>query len=377
MVAPEPLRISPSKCLGTRRVLGACAAVFAASLAIAPATATPAVAATTTYAMTDLGSLGYGVSYAFGINASAQIAGRSYLTQTAPVSGCPPRHTCVAHLAHAFSWSAGTMTDLGSLGGIYSEGRAINSAGDVAGYSNLSSSTYHAFLVHNGHMSDLGTLVPGGFSEAYGLNNFDEVVGYGSGASGQHAFLDTGGKMSALPDLSSYGGGYSSASGINNLHQAVGSSDNASGSSHAVLWSNGTVTDLGTLGGSQSAAYAINDAGQVVGWAHTQSEATHAFLDTGGKMTDLGAYNIDTVGEAINSAGVLVGQTYGVDRSGNPFYHAFIYSGGAFQDLNNLIPAGSGWELTDATAINDKGQIAANGYSATTGKTHAFLLNPM
>ena len=94
-------------------------------------------------------------------------------------------------------------------------------------------------------------------------------------------------------------------------------------------------------------------------------------------MTDLGAYNIDTVGEAINGAGVLVGQTYGVDGSGNPFYHAFIYSGGAFQDLNNLIPAGSGWELTDATAINDKGQIAANGYSATTGKTHAFLLNPM
>src|SRR6266436_6267593 len=111
--------------------------------------------------------------------------------------------------------------------------------------------------------------------------------------------------------------------------------------------------------------------------AHTQSEATHAFLYTGGKMTDLGAYNIDTVGEAINGAGVLVGQTYGVDGSGNPFYHAFIYSGGAFQDLNNLIPAGSGWELTDATAINDKGQIAANGYSTTTGKTHAFLLNPM
>src|SRR5438445_496493 len=260
MVAPEPLRISPSKCLGTRRVLGACAAGFAASLAIAPATATPAVAATTTYAMTDLGSLGYGVSYAFGINASAQITGRSYLTQTAPVSGCPPRHTCVAHLAHAFSWSAGTMTDLASLGGIYSEGRASNS---------------------------------------------------------------------------------------------------------------------GTLGGSLRAAYAINGAGQVAGWAHTQSEATHAFLYTGGKMTDLGAYNIDTVGEAINSAGVLVGQTYGVDGSGNPFYHAFVYSGGAFQDLNNLIPAGSGWELTDAAAINDKGPIAANGYSATTGKTHAFLLNPM
>jgi probable HAF family extracellular repeat protein len=45
------------------------------------------------------------------------------------------------------------------------------------------------------------------------------------------------------------------------------------------------------------------------------------------------------------------------------------------QNLNNLIPAGSGVTLEDATAINDNGQIVANGYNAN-GQEHAFLLTP-
>ena len=34
-------------------------------------------------------------------------------------------------------------------------------------------------------------------------------------------------------------------------------------------------------------------------------------------------------------------------------YHAFIYSTGKMQDLNQLIPAHSGWSLTTAYIIND------------------------
>jgi probable HAF family extracellular repeat protein len=112
---------------------------------------------------------------------------------------------------------------------------------------------------------------------------------------------------------------------------------------------------------------------KIVGWAQTSSNATHAFLYSRGKMIDLGAHNIDTVAEAVNSAGVIVGQTYGVDKAGYPFYHAFIYTGGIFQDLNNLIPPGSGLVLTDATGINDMGQIVCDGI--TNSQTHAFLLN--
>jgi hypothetical protein len=41
--------------------------------------------------------LGYGVSLGFGINATGEAVGRSYLAQAVPTTGCPPRHTCVAH----------------------------------------------------------------------------------------------------------------------------------------------------------------------------------------------------------------------------------------------------------------------------------------
>ena len=317
-------------------------------ITLVAATAAPA-AATTTYTMTDLGSLGYGVSYGFGINATGEVVGRSYTTQTVQFK-CG-RHICTAHISHPFSWSAGQITDLGTLGGTFSEARAVNGNGDIVGGSNG-----QAFLVHNGKMNSLGA------GEAYGINDFGEIAGNSS----QHAFLFSGGKLTTLPDLSSYAGGLSGASGINNSHQIVGGSDNAQGYGHAVMWSNGTISDLGTLGGTQSAAYAINDLGQVTGWAHTVSEATHVFLWSNGTMSDLGTFGLDPVGEAINIHGVIVGQ------SGNG---AWIRSAGTFQNLNNLIQPGSGFTLTDATAINDSGQIVANGYNSI-GQTHAFLLTP-
>jgi len=42
-------------------------------------------------------------------------------------------------------------------------------------------------------------------------------------------------------------------------------------------------------------------------------------------------------------------------------------------DLNSLLPAGSGWVLTDAMAINDSGQIVGNG--VINGQSHAYLLD--
>lgn len=43
-------------------------------------------------------------------------------------------------------------------------------------------------------------------------------------------------------------------------------------------------------------------------------------------------------------------------------------------DLNDLIPPGAGWVLTDAIDINNDGQIVGNGY--LDGAVRAFLLMP-
>ncbi len=45
------------------------------------------------------------------------------------------------------------------------------------------------------------------------------------------------------------------------------------------------------------------------------------------------------------------------------------------QDLNSLIPAGSGWALSVARDINDAGQIVGEG--VINGQQRAFLLTPV
>jgi probable HAF family extracellular repeat protein len=90
-----------------------------------------------------------------------------------------------------------------------------------------------------------------------------------------------------------------------------------------------TVTDLGTLGGTNSVPYAINNKGQVVGSS---------------KIT-----------------------------SGNQ--HAFLWKRGTLYDLNSLISNNSGWELTNASSINDVGQIVGTG--KFNGQQRTFLLTPL
>jgi probable HAF family extracellular repeat protein len=54
--------------------------------------------------------------------------------------------------------------------------------------------------------------------------------------------------------------------------------------------------------------------------------------------------------------------------------HAYLFSKGKMTDLNELIPASSGWTLIAATGINDAGEVVGNG--TINGHAHAFLLTP-
>jgi probable HAF family extracellular repeat protein len=137
------------------------------------------------------------------------------------------------------------------------------------------------------------------------------------------------------------------------------------------------VHDLGTLGGGSSHATGINDSGQVVGWSSTNNGTQHAFLYDAGavtpKMQDLGTLGgIDSRAMSINDAGKVVG--YSTTSAGER--HAFLYdSTNGMQDLNSLIPADSGWTVSEATAISSDGKIAATGHKDGVG-THALLLTP-
>lgn len=102
----------------------------------------------------------------------------------------------------------------------------------------------------------------------------------------------------------------------------------------------------------------INNTGQIAGTVHTNG-ADEGFLYRNGTLTSLGSFTP----AAINDNGVMVGGPS-------------IDSGGTVQNLNTLIPAGSPYQIQDATGINNNGQIAANAIDTATGQNHALLLNP-
>jgi len=84
--------------------------------------------------------------------------------------------------------------------------------------------------------------------------------------------------------------------------------------------------DLGTLGGGSSYAYGVNLGGEIVGYS---------WLADGGQS-------------------------------------AFLYDDGTMLNLNSLLPANSGWDLLQAYAINDSGQITGTGLY--NGQLTAFVM---
>lgn len=306
----------------------------------------------TSYTITQLDSIGSPSAYV--INNSGQIAGtESYLG--------------------AFIYSNGTMQHLGTLGGADFVPNQLNDNGQVVG---TAYNPERAVLYSNGTITNLGNLGSTLYgSSANGINNSGQVVGTSYNANNlNRAFLYSNGVMS---DLGTLGGSRSNAYDINNSGQVVGSAQTTIGfnSQHAFLYSNGTMKDLGTLAGSYySTASAINDNGQVVGNSHLADNWTHhAFLYSNDAMKDLGTLGgAGSLAYDINNIGQVVG---GADLAGNTARHAFLYSGGTMLDLNIFLPSDSSWTLTNASDINDLGQILCYGERLVSNDGDPYYLN--
>ncbi len=322
------------------------------------------------YTIINLGSLGGTASVPVEVNNHGEVIGYSFTANNAA--------------AHAFVFSHGRMTDLGTLGGTISGATGINDRGTVVGLSNVApgNSQVDAFVERGGKLTDLGPLNPA-FAEGgmISINSGGAISGLSAG--GYDALIHRHGINIDLGSLAGLG---SIAQDINDSGQVVGLSTTAlnpaaNGSSqptatfHAFLYSHGTMRDLGTLGGTDSTANSINDRGAVVGFSYTANNAaTHAFVYRNGTMTDLGTLGgRDSVAAAINDKGAVVGTSL----TSTSVSHGFIDLHGRMADLNSEIPAQSGFVITTADDINDRGQIVAQGYQTSAPTRHlALLLNP-
>jgi probable HAF family extracellular repeat protein len=334
----------------------------------------PWASAAPLYTFTDLGTLnGSGDSGAYAINNSGQVVGVSF-------AGLDRFGTSIYH---ASLWNGGNPSALGSLGGVLSNSsyaQSINNNGQVVGYSQASNSApgetiLHATMWNGGTITDLGTL--GGIhSFATSINAVGQIAGwsYIAGNSAYHATVWSG---NTVIDLGTLRGTSSSASDINNTGQVVGTiTTNLNEGSHAALWDGTAITDLGTLGGTISGAHGINDSGQIVGYSFISGDLVrHATIWNSGTIADLGAIVgfPNSYAMEINNNGKVVGFSANDDYSD---FRAVIWDGNNAVDLNSLVST-SGWTLGFAYAINDSGQIVGEAYSGSpSGPVHAFLLTP-
>ncbi len=229
-----------------------------------------------------------------------------------------------------------SITNLGStnydsfnyLGELATGGKTYNATTYVTG-SNV--------FFNDGTVIDLSTFDPVSTPletapTAVAINNLNQVTGGTGYADSFFWSQETGFTLINPPGP----GGYDWASDINNLGQVVGTAGSPSAGREGYVWSlNGPVFNIGLLpdidpGLGGTSAIGINDNGQVVGSFASSS------LDN--------------------------------------YFRAILYEEGTLYDLNNLIPANSGWILEEALDINNQGQIVGTG--VVNGQEQDFLLTP-
>jgi len=282
---------------------------------------------------------------------------------------------------HAFLWTQKHgLRDLGTLpGGNISQAIGINDSNEIVGYSYTNEGTSHAFRwTHKSGMVDLGTLPGGTFSLAAALNPRGLIVGWSDyqGSAGQTdaVMWDTHGKIYDLGKLQ--GAEAAIAGAINARDQVVGYSSFGGQVLHAFRWTKAEgFLDLGLLpGGILSAALSINDSGLIVGVADTTKTpgvGQCVVWDRKLKIHEVGAFKGGCGLFDADALGRAVGQ--GTLASGTGFAVLWSKKTGML-DLNKSISKNSGWVLNGASSINLAGQIV--GWGVINGENHGFLLKP-
>lgn len=282
----------------------------------------------------------------------------------------------------------GAITDLGTLGGNYSDAFGINNdptSLQVVGQSRTVSGAVHAFFwTAPGPMIDLGTL-GGGHSYASHLNNHGLIAGGSDDALAQRwavVWTDTGGRW-VIENIGTLTGSCcANAYGVNNgtagdpaAVAVVGGSTAGSGRGHAVMWTRSstgwTLQDLGVLpGDTSSLAIDINDRGEIVGVSNNPSGVGSGFLLTPATgMFRLSSLGGDTEAVAINDAGDVAG--FSTTSSGD--VHAVRWQSATnwtVEDLGSL-----GGCCSQASGINNYGDVVgvSNVSQRRSGLQHAFL----
>jgi probable HAF family extracellular repeat protein len=275
---------------------------------------------------------------------------------------------------NAYAWYQDLLTPLPALpgdefSGAYSQNDRGQIVGESYGYANM---TDRPVLWEHGTVAFLGLLPGYLYGAADGINDAGQIVGACATDfffSLQEATLWDHGAVLDLKPLA--GDDQSFATAINIQAQVIGFSGPL-GASRGVTWMNGVASELGGLGGGNTLPEGLNQKGLIVGTSLSSDGNQYPVYWQNGALGVLAVLPGATfsIAEGINNAGQMVGRS-GVSASQ---VRAVLWEDGQVYDLNALVPAGSGWVLTKAITINERGQIF--GFGVLNGLGSAFLLTP-
>jgi hypothetical protein len=289
--------------------------------------------------------------------------------------------------AQAFSWTlSGNIAGLPNLAGrAFCVSNGANDTGKIAGTcaASLFGTSRLPVVWVNGAVFPLTLPASETLGDANDINSAGTAVGSVDGGSLQQAAIYVGpNPATVITQTTANGCFFNTAFGINDSDRVVGTGIDPNNAARNV----GMVFDIGqssafevgALPGANGAlAFGIGNGGHVVGSSMMNQGSGLPFIWTqaGGMVAiPLPAGTSQGSARAVNSTGKAVG------TASSAFAIPFLYDGAATYRLADLIPAGTGWDLSTNTSssalgISDDNVIVGTG--VFNGAVHGYAMVPV
>jgi hypothetical protein len=288
--------------------------------------------------------------------------------------------------AQAFTWtSGGGIVGLPNLAGrTFCVSNGANNAGQVAGAcaSSLFGTARLPVIWQNGAVSQLPLPAGETLGDANDVNASGIAVGSIDAGSFQQAVIYNGASATVITQTTSNSCFFLAAFGINDSGRIVGQGidPNNAARNVGIVYDNGSGSafEVGALSGANGAlAFGVSNAGHVVGSSMMNQGSGLPFIWTqaGGIVgIPLPVGTTQGSARAVNSSGWAVG------TASSAFAIPFLYDGGNSYRLADMIPSGTGWDLSTNTSsaalgISDNNVIVGTG--VFNGSVHAFAMVPV
>jgi hypothetical protein len=288
--------------------------------------------------------------------------------------------------AQALSWTlGGGLVGLPNLAGRnYCVSNSANDSGIVVGTGATTAfgSGRLPVVWQNGVVSQL-PLPPGQtLGDANHVNSSGVAAGSVNAGSLQRGTIYNSGSASIITQTTPGGSYFLTAFGINDSGRVVGQGidPNNAARNVGIVYDigNSMAFEVGALSGMNGAlAFGVSNAGHVVGSSMLNQGSGMPFIwsnANGILPIPLAPGTSEGTARAVNSAGWAVG------NDSSAFSIPFLFDGTTTYRLADLIPAGSGWDLSmntssSALGISDTGIIVGTGVH--NGATHAYAMIPV